>query len=165
MTLDQVLPGSRVFIDSTIFIYHFTGASADCRRFLERCERGDLKGITSTVVLAEVAHRLMMIEAVSRGLLTTGNVVRKLRAKPELVTSLEIYREQVERIPLMGVAILPLDVKSLLHSHGVRKKYGLLVNDSLVAATATLAGLHALATTADFRRVAELETYEPTDLS
>lgn len=166
MTLDQVLPGSRVFIDSTIFIYHFTGASADCRRFLERCERGDLKGITSTVVLAEVAHRLMMIEAVSRGLLTTGNVVRKLRAKPELVTSLETYREQVERIPLMGVAILPLDMKSLLHSHDFRKKYGLLVNDSLVAATATLAGLRTLATAdSDFKRVAELETYEPADLS
>ncbi len=166
MTLDQISPGSRVFIDSTIFIYHFTGVSADCRRFLERCERGDLKGSTSTVVLAEVAHRLMMIEAVSRGLLTTGNVVRKLRAKPELVTSLETYREQVERSPLMGVAVLPLEMKSLLHSHGVRKKYGLLVNDSLVAATATLSGLHALATAdTDFRRVAELETYEPADLS
>ncbi len=135
MTLDQIAPGSRVFIDSTIFIYHFTGASADCRRFLERCERGDLKGITSTVVLAEVAHRLMMIEAVAGGLLSSGNVARKLRAKPGLVTSLETYTEQVERIPLMGVAILPLDMKCLLHSHDVRKKQGLLVNDSLVAAT------------------------------
>ncbi len=65
----------------------------------------------------------------------------------------------------MGVAILPLDVKSLLHSHDVRKKYGLLVNDSLVAATATLAGLSSLATAdSDFRRVVELETYEPADL-
>ncbi len=165
MTLDQVLPGSRVFIDSTIFIYHFTGASADCRRFLERCERGDLKGITSTVVLAEVAHRLMMIEAVARGLLPAGNVARKLRTRPDVVTGLETYREQVERIPLMGVAILPLDVKSLLHSHDVRKKYKLLVNDSLVAATATLAGLSSLATAdSDFRRVAELETHEPADL-
>ena len=165
MTLDQISPGSRVFIDSTIFIYHFTGASADCRRFLERCERGDLKGSTSTVVLAEVAHRLMMIEAVARGLLPSGNVARKLRTRPDVVTGLETYREQVERIPLMGVAILPLDVKSLLHTHGVRKKYGLLVNDSLVAATATLAGLRTLATAdTDFRRVAELETHEPADL-
>ena len=128
-------------------------------------EGGDLKGITSTVVLAEVAHRLMMIEAVAGGLLSSGNVARKLRAKPGLVTSLETYTEQVERIPLMGVAILPLDMKCLLHSHDVRKKQGLLVNDSLVAATAMLAGLQTLATAdSDFRRVAELETYEPADL-
>ena len=162
MLLDQIAAGSRVFIDSTIFIYHFTGASADCKQFLERCEGGDLKGVTSVVVLAEVAHRLMMVEAVSRGSLTTGNVVRKLRAKPELVARLETYREQVERIPLMGVAILPLDMRTLLHSHAVRKEYGLLVNDSLVAAAAALSGIQALASAdADFERVTELETYEP----
>ena len=108
MLLDQIAAGSRVFIDSTIFIYHFTGASADCKQFLERCEGGDLKGVTSVVVLAEVAHRLMMVEAVSRGSLTTGNVVRKLRAKPELVARLETYREQVGANSVNGSGHSPI---------------------------------------------------------
>jgi len=107
----------------------------------------------------------MMIEAVVRGLLRPGNVAQKLRARPDVVTSLETYREQVERIPLMGITVLPLEMKSLLHSHDVRKKYGLLVNDSLVAATAMSRGLDSLATAdSDFRRVTELKTYEPDDV-
>jgi len=165
MRLDRIPPRSRVFVDSTIFIYHFTAASEDCRRFLERCESGEVKGTASAVVLAEVAHRLMMIEAVARGFLRPRNVAQKLRARPDLVTSLETYREQVERIPLMGITVLPLEMKSLLYSHDVRKKYGLLVNDSLVVATALSRGIDSLATAdSDFRRVTELQTYEPTDL-
>ena len=53
-------------------------------------------------------------------------------------------------------------MRTLLHSHAVRKEYGLLVNDSLVAAAAALSGIQALASAdADFERVTELETYEP----
>ena len=165
MTLSRISPGARVFVDSTIFIYHFTGTSADCRRFLERCEAGDIKATTSVVVMAEVAHRLMMIEAVARGLLPRGNLARRLRTRPDVVRELDIYQQQVERIPLMGVKVLSLDVKALLHSQGIRKRYGLLVNDSLVAASATLAGLRVLATAdSDFERVTELEIFGPEDL-
>ena len=112
MTLDRVPASSRVFIDSTIFIYHATGVSAQCRAFLERCEAGDLRGITSVVVLAEVAHRLMMIEAVESKLVSAGNVVKKLRARPDLIRRLRIYREQVERIQLN------LDFEELLRIDG-----------------------------------------------
>ena len=44
-TLEQVERGARVFIDASVFIYHFTGASLDCRRFLETCERGQVLAI------------------------------------------------------------------------------------------------------------------------
>jgi uncharacterized protein len=46
-TLDQIEEGSRVFIDASIFIYHFTGMSLKCRLLLERCEQGRVAGITS----------------------------------------------------------------------------------------------------------------------
>jgi hypothetical protein len=46
-TLDLVPAGHRVFVDSTIFIYHFTGASLACRVFLERCEREEVNAFTS----------------------------------------------------------------------------------------------------------------------
>ena len=36
--------------------------------------------VTSVVVLAEVSHRLMMIEAVAGGLVSGKDVVKKLRA-------------------------------------------------------------------------------------
>jgi predicted nucleic acid-binding protein len=105
--------GSRVFIDASIFIYHFTGTSPGCRRFLESCERGQVEGITSVTALAEVAHRLMMIEAVAKGLISPGNPARKLREKPAIVKELHVYLEQVELIPLMGIAVLSLDLETL----------------------------------------------------
>jgi hypothetical protein len=33
-TLDQIPDGQRVFVDASIFIYHFTGASPDCQNLL-----------------------------------------------------------------------------------------------------------------------------------
>lgn len=154
-----------MFLDSTIFIYHATGASPQCRALLERCETGDVAGITSVIVLAEVAHRLMIIEAVAAGLVVGRDVVKKLRARPELVRRLHVYREQVERIPLMGVDIAPLDVGTLLRSADIRREYGLLVNDSLVVAVARGTGIgHLASADPDFGRIKDLKLYRPGDL-
>ena len=165
MTLDAIRAGSRVFIDASIFIYHFTGASAECRGLLERCERLEVKGVTSVVAVAETAHRLMLLEALSRGLVSGGNLIRKLREKPDMVRQLQLYREQVERIPLMGVSVVPLDLKGLLRSAELRDRHGLLVNDSLIATSARDLGVKALASAdEDFGRVPELQLYRPADL-
>ena len=165
MTTDRVPSATRIFLDSTIFVYHATGVSPQCRALLERCEAGDVAGVTSVVVLAEVAHRLMMIEAVAAGLVSGKDVVKKLRARPEIVRQLHVYQDQVERIPLMGVDVMPLDVGTLLGSANIRRKYGLLVNDSLVVAGARAAGIgHLASADPDFGRVKDLKLYRPSDL-
>lgn len=145
MRLDEIRSGSRIFVDSTIFIYHFTGVSPACRVLLERCEGGDVKGLTSTVVLAEVAHRLMLVEALAQGLAPVKNLTRKLGEKPDLVRRLHVYQDQIERIPLMGIDVVPLTLKTLLGSREMRTRHGLLVNDSLVAAAAVEAEVEGLA--------------------
>jgi len=68
MRLDSIEPGSEVFIDANIFIYHFTGVSDESSNLLSRCEQGNLTGITSLNVLFEVLHCLMMVEAVRKKL-------------------------------------------------------------------------------------------------
>jgi predicted nucleic acid-binding protein len=57
MRLDDLPRATSIFIDANIFIYHFTGASGECTRFLARCEAGELAGVTSVSVLLEVLHR------------------------------------------------------------------------------------------------------------
>jgi len=164
-TLDAIPKAARIFIDSNVFIYHFTGRSEQCRRLLLRCEEGDVKGLTSVVVLAETTHRLMMIEAAVAGLVSPGNMVAKLRAKPELVHGLRIGQAQIERIPLMGVEVLPLHLSGLLEAARLRQSHGLLTNDSLVAAASIASGAQGLASAdADFERVRELKLYRPGDL-
>lgn len=165
MTLDEVPSGTRVFVDASIFIYHFTGVSDACRRFLERCEAADLNALTSSVVVAEVAHRLMMIEAVARGRMTPGNVAKKLRAKPDVVRELHVYQAQIGRIPLMSVDVVPVDSGTVLRSEAVRSEHGLLVNDSLVVTSARDHRAVALASAdRDFERVRDLPLYQPADL-
>lgn len=165
MTLDRIPDGGRVFLDSTIFIYHATGVSAACRVLLERCEAAEVAGVTSVTVLAEVAHRLMLIEAVAAGLVSGKDVVKKLRARPDVVRKLHVYQEQVERIPLMGVQVVPVELGAFLRSAEVRREHGLLVNDSLVVAAAREAGIESVASAdSDFRRVKALTVYEPGDL-
>ena len=166
MTLDQIAAGTRVFADATIFVYHFTAASPACHRFLKRCENGELKGFTSAAAIAEVTHRLMMIEAVSLGLVTPGSVAKKLRSKPGAIKKLRKFDEQAQHIPLMGIDVLALDLGVLARSSALRAEAGLMVNDSLTASTALSAALEVIATSdRDFRRVRQLTIAEPGDLA
>jgi len=82
MRLEEIAPEESVFIDSNIFIYHFTGTSEECSHFLSRCERKDLSGVTSTNVLLEVLHRLMLIEAVNKKLLAPLILLRNFKKNP-----------------------------------------------------------------------------------
>jgi predicted nucleic acid-binding protein len=166
LTLDKISSGARIFIDSTIFLYHFTGSSQECRILLERCERGELKGLTSVVVLAEVAHRLMLIEAVAGKFLSGKNLVQKLRDHPEIVQKLHLCEEQVERIPIMGIQIVSLDLKIFLRSDEFRTEYGLLMNDSLIAASAQEEEAEGIASAdPDFARLKTLPHFAPSDIA
>jgi len=95
-----------IFIDANIFIYHFTGLSQECSSFLERCERGGLWGVTAVHILLEVLHRLMMIEAVARGVVTSGNVAKKLRKRLNVVKQLADCQTQTEAILEMGIEVV-----------------------------------------------------------
>ena len=165
LKLEDVQAGARVFVDSTIFIYHFTGSSLECKRFLSRCERGDLKAISAVIVLAEVAHRMMMLEAVNGGWIRGSNPARKLRERPDLIKRLQTYQQQIDQIPLMGIEILPLDLKTFLEASVLRRKYGFLTYDSLVAATALEQEVDAIASgDSDFQRLEEVPVFHPHDL-
>ena len=165
MTLDEIPAGLSVFVDATVFVYHFSGSSLPCRRFLERCESGQLKAVTSAAALVEVSHRLMMLEAVSLGLVSSGNVAKKLRKKPGVVKKLSTYHENVQKIPLMGVEVVPLDLKILWRTSELRFEFGLMMDGSLMASTALEAGLEVMATAdKDFQSVRELSVAMPGDL-
>src|SRR4051794_40497689 len=123
-TLDQLQEGSRVFLDANIFIYHFTGASSECRRLLASCASGRIAGFTSVTALAEAGHRLLTIEAVAKGLVSPGNVVRKLRERPDIVKQLHAHPSQTDLVAGMGITILPLDVEILVIAGGLRRRDG-----------------------------------------
>jgi predicted nucleic acid-binding protein len=59
---------AAVFVDANTFIYHFTNDpnyGVACTQLLKRVELQQVRGFTSAHVMAEVAHRLMTLEAIS----------------------------------------------------------------------------------------------------
>lgn len=164
--LETVPAGCAIFVDSTIFIYHFTGVSTECRDFLGRCEQGDVTGVTSVTVLAEVAHRLLVVEAVKMGIVSGGNPAQKLARRPAALSGLSLYWEQVRQIPLMGMDVLGLDLKVVLDSESFRRQCGLMANDSIIASTASAAGIACMASAdQDFQRLPGFDVYGPGDLA
>jgi predicted nucleic acid-binding protein len=166
MRLERIPSAAPVFLDANIFIYHFTGVSAQCTALLVRCEGGEVQGVTGAHVLAEVAHRLMTIEAVRKGLVKTGNVSGKLQAHPEVVRRLTDYQANLDTLLVIGLRVLTLSADDLVASGPIRRTTGLLTNDSLSVAILRRERIRALATAArGFGRVSDLRVYLPTDLS
>jgi predicted nucleic acid-binding protein len=83
-------PHSFVFLDSNILIYGLSGASGQCQELLDRCQHEQLTGITLYETVNEVTHRLMVAEAISKGVIASGGA-RALRKNFQLIPGLEDY--------------------------------------------------------------------------
>src|SRR5438128_4692925 len=98
MDLNDLPDGAPIFIDANIFIYHFTGISIECRVMLERSERKNIRSATGTHIILEVLHRLMMIEALSKSLITPGQPAKKLKRNLDAIRLLRDYNRCVTEI-------------------------------------------------------------------
>ncbi len=134
--LTELPSGCHVFIDANIFIYHFTQSplTAPCTAFLQRVEMGDIQGVTSVVTLTEVAHRLMILEAIQTFGLASRTAVRTLKQNSAFVQQLQQYKIATEKIPDFHVVVKPITSAHLRTAQSFSGTYGLLTNDSLIAA-------------------------------
>jgi predicted nucleic acid-binding protein len=74
--------GADCFVDTNIFVYHFTSQDAEgaaCSDFLIRVARGDLRASVSMPVLADVVHKVMLAEVRSRYALDRAGLVSWLQ--------------------------------------------------------------------------------------
>ena len=92
MKLEDLPDGSRILVDANILIYHFSGISLECRAFLQRCESRQVTAFTGVHIVLEVTHRLMILEALQKGLITGGQPARKLQEQPEIIKVLQEYK-------------------------------------------------------------------------
>ncbi|MCJ7832813.1 MAG: PIN domain-containing protein [Deltaproteobacteria bacterium] len=156
---------STVFIDANIFIYHFTGASDESSSFLSQCESGIFKGITSTNVILEVLHRLMIVEAVHKRLFYPPNLVNKLKKHPERIKQLHDYFTNTQKIEQMGILVRPISALTILKSQINRSRYGLMVNDSIIVTIMEEEGISYLVThDKDFNSVTDIKVLSPQDI-
>src|SRR2546426_3524885 len=152
--LSNLPSSSFIFIDANLFVYGLSGQSGQCRQFLERCLREEVTGITLFETVNEVTHRLMVAEALSKGLITRPNA-KRLRENFKLIPTLTDYWENVERLLALNLLMVPMNEAVLRGAHTERLAAGLLTNDSMIVSCMRECGVSFLATNdADFERVA-----------
>ena len=165
VSIAQVPAEISIFIDANIFIYHFiykTPESQWCTSLLKKIEDEEIKGYTSTVVLAEISHRLMVFEAIEKYKLNSKNAVRFLKEHPGKVKTLHKHFKAVDEIKEMGIHIITVRPEDIFASQVLPKKYGFLTNDSINLHLMLRDSIFNLASNdLDFERVDFLTIYKP----
>jgi predicted nucleic acid-binding protein len=165
MVLTNLPDHATAFVDANIFVYHFTGVSRECQSFLERSERRLIHAATGVHILLEVLHRLMVIEAVSKGLVPASRSARQLKQHWNAIQQLNDYQRCVAEIRSLKVHVYPVTLKLIRNSAGMRTAHGLMTNDSVTAAMMFHHKITNLVTLdADLKRSLGLKLYEPTDV-
>ena len=128
MFLPDLEDGSSIFIDANIFVYHFFKKSKfnpTSSNFLERAEKGEIKGVTSTSVVQEATHRMMIMEAATiLPDLKTKNIVGYLKAHSDIVKKLITHQVIPEKIASFNLEIISPDINTIQRSQQMKRRYG-----------------------------------------
>lgn len=162
--LPAIPGGILVFVDANIFVYGLLGESRQCADLIERCRREEVAGVTTTEVVGEVCHRLMIKEAMDLGLISRP-AASALKSKRDAIRRLRKYWEMTARIFKWNLAVLGSNETRHHAAQQIRAAHGLLTNDSLIAAACFEHDILSLASRdADFDLIPELTVYSPSDL-
>ena len=164
MTFADLVRGESLFVDANTFVFHFQPHPlfrSSCTDLLNRVNLQEFSAYTSTHVLGEVAHRLMTLEASVRFGWPT-KIVNRLKRNPAAVQQLIHFRSALQRIPQMGIQVLPITTPFVDDAAGISQSTGLLTNDAMIVAVMRANGLTNLASNdGDFDRVPGLTRYAP----
>ncbi len=166
MSLDDIPAGSFCVADTNVLLYAEQGNSAQAQRFIRRCSSGELKGVLPQTVWQELTHKLMLAEALSRGLIAGGNPAARLASRPEAIRDLTLYRGKVRALVDLGFGFEPCNRDDLLKSaFALQEKHGLLTNDAVVLAVTLRLRADALVSNDKaFRELDKPDIYFPSDL-
>lgn len=134
LALPQLHAHSFIVIDANIFLYGLSGQSAECRQFLDRALREEVTGIALFETVNEVTHRLMLAEALSKGLIARG-AAQQLRGKSELIHRLTDYWKNIERLLALNLLFVPVNEAILRGAYAERKAAGILTHDSMIVSS------------------------------
>jgi len=165
LTFKDIPHGATILIDANIFIYYFTAHpqfGKACDDLLDRVDRHEIGGVTSSDVLADVSHRLMTLEAADSLGWSMSGIGHRLKHNPAEVQKLVRYRQALEEVFLAGIHVLPVLSQYLLQAADISRTTGLLTNDALVGALmADHSILHLASNYGDFDRLSGVTRYAP----
>jgi predicted nucleic acid-binding protein len=165
MTFEQIPPGAAIFLDANTLVYHFANEpayGAACTHLLRRIEQRQVLGFTSTHVLADVAHRLMTLEAVQSFGWPPAGIAARLRKHRHEIPNLTVYHQAIARVPLLGLQVISISLPLVEAATLLSRQYELLTGDALILAAMQSQGLTNLASSdSDFDCVPGVARYAP----
>jgi len=163
----EALPlSSDVFIDANIFLYHIMRRPKffpPCHGFFTAIESGAYNGFTSTLVLNEVLHKLILAEATNTyGLRSEHDAANVLKQDPAKIKGLSQVWKTYSDIKEYPITICSCDESVLDMAIDLSNKYGLLISDATHLAVIKSEGISNIATNdTDFQRLNEIDVYKP----
>jgi predicted nucleic acid-binding protein len=113
-------------------------------------------------VLGEVAHQLMIAEALTLPGWIPGKVKKRLHQQPGALQNLTRFRTAVETVLQSRLQVLTIAPSLLGTAAAISQQCGLLTNDALSVAVMQANGLAKIAShDADFDRVTGLTRFAP----
>ena len=165
MDIKLIPAQTSVLIDSNILIYHLGGLSTDCKGVLSRIQNGEIKAYVTTIIIAETLHKRMIAEAIAKGLISSGQPLKKLKANPTVISSLADYITDIENLLKLPLNVIEVTLADVTAGHALRQSYGLFVNDSINLACAQRLGIANIVThDTDFTSVQGITVWHPTDI-
>jgi len=165
MIFADLHPGDAIFVDANPLIYHFTNHpkyGLACTALVERIERKEIEAFTSSHCLADVAHRVMTIEAMVRSSWPAAGLAGRLKKHHAEIPKLNLYQQATVKVGQLGIRVLPVSGPLVLVANGFSQQFELLTGDALVVAVMHQHGLTKLASEdADFDRVSAITRYAP----
>lgn len=165
MTFADLAANDHIFLDANTLVYHFAshqvfGPAAN--QLMTRIENQEFVGYTSTHMLSETAHRLMMIEAAALPGWKQTKVKLRLLQQPSALQNLSLFRSAIETVLQSRIQTLAIAPSLIAYAAVISQQTGLLSNDALTVAVMHARGLTQLASNdPDFDRVLGITRYAP----
>jgi len=165
MIFAQIPAGGTVFLDANTLIYHFAADpkyGAACTQLVKQIEQQHLTGFVSTHALADVAHRLMTIEAMLVNGWSVAGIAARLRKHHDVIPKLTVYRQAIAALPHLGIQVIPVMQSMIEAATIVSEQHELLTGDALIVAVMQAHNLSNLASNDDdFDRLPGIVRYAP----
>lgn len=161
--------GVRVFVDANVLAYHFATApselQASVRHFLTSIRPQGIWAFTSPLVMLEVVHRALVVEARREHHLATSlEAVNYLKRQPEAVKAIQARLPNIasDLFNRFGIRIESVTYQHLHASRRIRLQHGLMATDSVVVAMMhDLKLQHLVTNDRDFERVPGITVWLP----
>jgi predicted nucleic acid-binding protein len=153
------------FVDANIFYYSLVSTpdlSADCIEFIKRIEYGEITASTSSTVLAEAIHKVMIAEAVQQYGLSRQGLAHRLQRQAHLIPQLSEHKKVTALIRALNLHVESVTLNLLERAADCSTQHQLLTNDASTIAVMEKLRLADLVTNDDnFDSVAGLTVWKP----